>query len=359
MKVEYLEFPSAGTVQLKTTEIDELPNDTEVLVRTALSLVSPGRELSAYNGKQFAKVENVKYPFRPCPGRELSAYNGKQFAKVEDVKYPFRPGSVTVGEVLKTGEKVSGLDAGDLVLTTTNHCSACMLDSKRHMIFKIPPNIHPEDALFFLLGIISIVPVRVAQTEVGRRVAVVGLGLTGNITAQLFAASGVEVTGVDATEKRVQEAIACGIGHTINASQEDIRAKRNFLTDEHGYDTVVCDASNHDALDTCFELARDRGEVILMTPIERHPEFDFSGHIYRRGISLKGAHPSLFRRKSDNGPGWDVSKYLNLLIKHVREGKLKFRRMITHRTQPSLANTAYKGLLNTKQEYLGVVFQWG
>ena len=332
MQVDYLEFPKAGSVQLKQTEIDESLAEGDLLLKTHLTLVSPGREISAFSGQRFAKAEQVTYPFQP--------------------------GSVAVGEIANTGPAVKGLKPGDLVLATGRHASAMKLNVQRDTLFKLPEGIHKEDALFLILGILSIVPVRVAATEVGRRVAVVGLGLTGNITAQLFRSAGVDVTGIDVVEKRIQEAIAVGIPHTINMGQEDLKAKTDYLTEKAGFDIVVCDASNRDALAHCFEIAKDYGEVVLMTPLDGPAQFDASTHVYRRCVTLKGAHANYFGRDSATTQGWNISKHLNVLVEQLRDGKLKFRGLITHRMKPQAAATAYKGVLKSKEQYLGVVFQW-
>jgi threonine dehydrogenase-like Zn-dependent dehydrogenase len=55
---------------------------------------------------------------------------------------------------------------------------------------------------------------------------------------------------------------------------------------------------------------------------------------------------------------WDIDKAQNWLLGAMASGRLGFQGLIRHRIQPKDLGSAYDGLLNKKEEYLGVVVSW-
>ena len=55
---------------------------------------------------------------------------------------------------------------------------------------------------------------------------------------------------------------------------------------------------------------------------------------------------------------WDIDKAQNWLLAEMAKDRLSLAGVITHRIEPADLGRAYDGLLNRKEEYLGVVVRW-
>ncbi len=75
---------------------------------------------------------------------------------------------------------------------------------------RIPDNVTFEEASFVTLGAIAMQGVRIADLRLGETVAVIGLGLLGQITCMLLAASGCRVIGFDIDKTKLAQAHEIG-----------------------------------------------------------------------------------------------------------------------------------------------------
>lgn len=74
----------------------------------------------------------------------------------------------------------------------------------KHLCVKIPEGVEFEEASFVTLGAIALQGVRQAEPRLGDRIAVIGLGLLGQLTVQLLKASGCRVIGADVDPSKFQ-----------------------------------------------------------------------------------------------------------------------------------------------------------
>ena len=144
----------------------------DVLIGTEYSLVSAGTELAKLSGLQ-------------------------------KVDYPFVPGNRAVGKVLAVGSAVRDLQPGIRVFSHIPHASHALATRLR---VAVPDDVEPCMAPMVGLALVGMTAVRVGQVELGDRVAVIGLGVVGNLTAQLLEAAGAQVIGIDLVAGRLEKA---------------------------------------------------------------------------------------------------------------------------------------------------------
>jgi threonine dehydrogenase-like Zn-dependent dehydrogenase len=110
-----------------------------------------------------------------------------------------------------------------------------------------------------------------------------------------------------------------------------------------------------------MSLACDGGQVVVVgSPRGKAKEVNFYDDLHRRYIEVTGAHGNmLFEAAHTRLAGaWDINKAQNWLLAALASGRLSLAGLITHRIQPEQLGDAYEGLLNKKDEYLGVVVKW-
>src|SRR5579875_2045925 len=159
MRVRRLMIKGPRQALIEEAEISDAPPEPhEVLLRTHYSALSPGTELAYFAGDQ-------TLGHRPDP-------------------YPFYSGYAAVGEVLAAGSEAP-VAPGDLVLAHTPHQSLARFDSRRTVCVRLPDGLAPDLAPMARLAQVGAVSLRLTQARPGDRAAVIGLGLVGNLAAQL------------------------------------------------------------------------------------------------------------------------------------------------------------------------------
>jgi 2-desacetyl-2-hydroxyethyl bacteriochlorophyllide A dehydrogenase len=304
----------------------------QIAVRTHYSLISPGTELACLAG-----IESW-------------------------APHPFAPGYAACGEVLAVGDGVREVRPGDRVFTYTGHASHAKTDS---LYAKVPDGLDMKLVPFARMAAVSITSLRVSAAELGDRVAVIGLGLVGNLAAQLFTLAGCEVIGIDVSAHRRELARQCGVAHVVDGGG-DVAAAIADLTGGAMCETVV-EATGLPALaETSATLAGKQGEVILLgSPRGAHTAdltpFLNQIHIWGNCVTFKGAHEWRFPRVKDpqGFQKHSLPRNIEILLKLIAAGRLHVEPLLTHVLPPERAPEAYAGLRERKDEWLGVVFDWG
>lgn len=199
-------FPEANVVRLEEVAFDPTLSENDVVIRTLVTIISAGTELACLAGL------------------------------ADWAPFPFRPGYGAIGEVIAIGSAVKDIEVGDTILTYSNHASHV---KARILAVKVPDGLTPEHAVFARMANVAITALRVSSAELGDTTAVIGLGLVGNLAAQLFQLSGYSVIGIDRIPKRLEAARACEIERLINATVADPVQTVKDWTDGKGCEVVV------------------------------------------------------------------------------------------------------------------------
>lgn len=320
---------------LKTTN-----QETDVLIETEFSIASAGTELACLSGLE---------SWAPLP---------------------FVPGYGSVGRVVRVGPQAAsagvagaaGIKEGQRVLTFGKHSGLAKAET---LIVPVPATLDPASASFARIASVAITSLRTSTAELGDFVAVIGLGLVGNLAAQLFALSGCEVIGIDLSAKRREQATACGIPHAL-APGADLQTRIAAITGGCMCNVVV-DATGLSAVitDTTPLLCAKQGEVILLgSPRSAHSTnvtpFLSQLHLCRPTAAVKGALEWKYPIRDDKEGFCKHSMERNVaqILRLLDRGQLKVKPLLTHRAVPADCQTIYDGLAHQKDVFTGVVFDW-
>jgi threonine dehydrogenase-like Zn-dependent dehydrogenase len=335
MQARHIVFPRPFEVEAQgfDYDLDGLGPD-EVAIRNEYTLISPGTELACLSGSE-------------------------SWARL-----PFVPGYAGCGRVLAVGEDVAHLSEGDRVFSYTKHAS---IDSGRVVVEPIPTRLRSDLACFARMAAVAITALRVSQAELGDYVAVIGLGLVGNLAAQLFALAGCETIGIDLSSRRCEVARRCGVPHVVDGSREDPQQAIQRITGGAMCGTVVEAIGSSPVIEGAGDLAGKLGEVILLgTPRSPH-ETDITPilqrvHRWSDGcLTFKGAHEWRYPVKRDEAGHvkHSIQRNVQILLRMIAQEMLQVEELVTHILAPEEGEAAYRGLRESKDEYLGVLFDWG
>jgi threonine dehydrogenase-like Zn-dependent dehydrogenase len=113
-------------------------------------------------------------------------------------------GYSSCGVVVEVGRGAEGFSLGQLVACAGNeyalHAEVNWVPV--NLCVPVPDGVSPSLAAFATVGAIAMHGVRRAETQLGDTACVIGLGLVGQLVAQLLVASGVRVVGLDVVRER-------------------------------------------------------------------------------------------------------------------------------------------------------------
>ncbi|EHR48904.1 putative dehydrogenase [Saccharomonospora marina XMU15] len=241
-----------------------------VLVRTLYSLISTGTELMKVSeagmsllGKARARPDQVAKVAASVTTNGLAA----TYRKVTNRLDSYTPlGYSLCGEVVEVGAGVDDVVVGDLVACAGNeHALHSELNwVPRNLYVRVPSEVEPSHAAFATVGAIAMQGVRRGEPRLGDVALVIGLGLIGQLVAQLLTASGVRVVGVDPDPVRCELAEALGAVMCAAPESQLVDAAVAELTDGHGVDQVYLAAGggSNQPVELAARLSRDRGTVV-------------------------------------------------------------------------------------------------
>jgi 2-desacetyl-2-hydroxyethyl bacteriochlorophyllide A dehydrogenase len=332
MKTPAVVFPEPGRVEIREMTVPD-PGPNEVRVRTVFSGVSQGTERWALTGK----------------------YN--QFAESQDASYPCSPGYQAAGIVDAVGPAVTDLTEGDHVfLPGTRFLEAshkypgpCMashsgyLVASRSAVTPLPPHADLAAAALYHMAGVSRHGVRLTKVQPGELVAVLGLGMIGQMSAQAARRAGARVIAADLIPLRVQAAAKYSADRAVDANSERLEDAVREEAPE-GADVVIDTTGDHRVFGRCLELIRREGRIMMQ------------GY-YPEPISIE-FHPTHLKRPTVTFPcGWD-DEYNTGLAADMATGAVTIAPLITHRIPFQNAPAAYELVLQHPEQSLGMVLSW-
>jgi len=328
MRAKRLVFPEKMRVEVEEFELADDPGEDEVLIENIYGLISAGTELAFFTQSHIGfSVPDFAY-----------------------AKYPAHPGYTAVGRVAKVGPKVAGLAYGDLVHSKSHHASFAIC--KAATVLKVPEGVPIEQVPFVGMANIAMTTLRMGKPQMGERAAVFGMGIVGNLAAQLLKRAGVyPVVAIDLVQSRLEVARVCGVDFCFNPSEIDIKDEMKKITHGRGFDMVVEVTGNPEVAPEALKLVGELGRLILLGSPRGKAELDIYFDIHRKGVSVIGAHERTISILDPEGP----RKNKKLLFKFFTDGSLKIQNLITHKIPARDSAQAYDGLLNKKEEFLGVL----
>lgn len=341
------------------------------LVRVYASLISSGTEMAAASGGGSLVRKALQQPELIGRALQLALREGLKFTagQVKTIAESWLPtGYSAAGVIVQAGPGSPGLQPGDPVACAgagfANHAE---YDAIPHnLLVRIPPGVSFREAAFTTIGGIALQGVRRAEITLGETVVVVGLGLIGQITAQLLDAAGCRVIGSDPLPERRELAAQLAGAQTIDPSIGDAPAQVMNLTDGIGADKVILCAATRSSQPTneAFKMCRERGRVVMVgamgMDLERpdfyNRELDF---VISRSVG-PGRYDWAYEEHGLDYPigfvRWTEQRNMAAFLQLVADGKLDLKPLIAAEFPVEQAGQAYEAV---QDGALGVLLTYG
>jgi len=349
-----------------------------LLVRTRASLISAGTERMAVDfakkslaGKAMARPDLVKKVIGKAKRDGIGAAFKTAMARLDE---PLPLGYSAAGDVVAVGQGLEGsFRVGDRVAIAgaglANHAELNVVPGSLAAI--IPGDVSDEDACFGTLGSIALHAVRNLEVGLGDVVAVIGVGLVGQLACQFLNLSGTRVLALDTNSGRRDLACELGAEAGFDPTDAGLEGSVAALTGGRGCDTVLIAAAtdSSDPFHTAAAIARDRARITMvgLTGTE-FPYQEFMKKELNLVVSRSygpGRYDSDFEGRNVKYPeGWvrwteteNLAECLRLMSPG-RANRLDVTALVTHRFPLDAAETAYDLVTGGSEPHLGVVLTY-
>ncbi len=357
-------------------KVDEVPvpivSAGTILVKTAYSLISAGTEKSTVSvakkslaGKAMEKPEMVKKVAKQMQKNGITETMRMVFDRLDT---PAALGYSCAGEVIAVGSDVDEFVVGDRVACAgQNYAShAEIVSVPNNLCLKIPDGVSYADASYVAAGSIAMQGVRQADPQLGDYVAVIGLGLLGQLLVQMLKANGCTVIATDLDESKLTLATELGADYAISMNRfEDVC---NSVTSSYGADSVILTAStkSNGPVEMAGEVCRKKGCVVVVGAVGMDlPRATY----YAKELELKlstsygpGRYDENYEEKGNDYPygyvRWTERRNMQAFLSLIEEDKIKLDEVSTHEFSIENAEDAYKLIMEGKEDYLGVLIKY-
>ncbi len=346
-----------------------------VLVRTSFGAVSVGTERAAAVHGQTGWLAKMRA--RPDKVRQvidLALKHGVRdtLERVAEVLDRWNAtGYSCAGTVVAVGADVPEFRVGDHVACAgggfATHAEYCVVP--RRLLARVPDTLALEHAAFATIGAIAMQGVRQGAIEPGARVAVIGLGIVGQIAAQLATAAGGFVTAIDLRPERVALAEKLGASSGIVLGGTDASERGRQLTGGRGFDVVLLTAAtaSSEPARLATGLARDRGRLVVVGDVGLDLDRQL---MYEKELELRlsrsygpGRHDESYELQGHDYPygyvRWTEQRNLESVLALAAARRLDLGALVTHRFTIDEAEAAYTTIVQAQgHPPIGVVLEY-
>jgi len=360
--------------------VDEVPPPALargfVLVRNHFSLISAGTERSTVKtakasllGKARQRPDLVKQVLDSFRNAGFTETLKRVRTKLETLK---ELGYSSAGTILASMDTQSRFKPGDRVACGGGGYAshAGIVSVPQNLVVRVPEIVGMDAAAFTTLGAIAMQGVRQANPRLGEFVCVIGLGLLGQLTAQILRANGCQVFGVDTADCMVALGAETSCHVARRRSDTDLDAAFAVFTGGHGFDAVIITAATQstDPVELATAILRQKGVIVIVGAvpmnIPREP------HFYKKELQLKiscsygpGRYDPTYEEAGQDYPygyvRWTENRNMEAFVRLLENQSVDVRPLVTHVFEIEQAQRAYDIVTGKVLErHLGILLKY-
>ena len=282
------------------------------------------------------------------PGTELNW----AYANQDPAKPASGTGYAAVFRVERVGAKANA-QVGEVRFARCGHASYVRCQAAQSLL--VPAGVDPASAALARLAAVSWSTLTTTQARPPEWVAVTGLGIIGNLAAQMFAAAGYRVLACDPVAARRELLAGRGVELRERLPLDDPAWKEKIA--------MVVECSGHEgaSLDGC-RMARKGGEVVLVgVPWKRRADiqaFDVMHAVFHRYVHLRSGwewevphEPTEYRHAS-------LRENTVAAMEWIAAGRISTAGIVRLGANPRDVQQVYADLQAQRGGMLTAVFDW-
>ena len=318
----------------------------DVRVRTLFTGISAGTELTAYRGSNPYLTKRWDDELRLFVDGAVSR------------EYPLNGwGYEEVGEVVEVGSEVDAVAVGDRIWGTWGHRSETVVTEDYLRGRVLAEDADPRIGMYSQIGGIALNVVLDADIHIGETVAVFGLGVPGQLVAQLARLNGARVIAVDGVASRRELAQTLGADVTLDPTDGQVAERIRALTGGRGADVCLEVTGNYRALQEAIRSVAYSSRVCAAGFMQgdgvglRLGEEFHHNRVQVVSTQISGVAPALQHR-------WNRARLDSTAISLAVAGRLRVTELISHTFSLEDAPKAFEMLdLAPQDDVLQVVLE--
>lgn len=340
-----LAFTGPGEIRFVSEEA-AAPASDEVRLRTLYSGISAGTELTAYRGTNpylNKRWDATRRLFLDAPS--------------EPAQYPLVGwGYEEVGEVVECGRNAEALSPGAIVYGTWGHRTEALMSAADAMRRVLPEGVDRRIGVFSQIGAIALNAVLDCEMRPGEVVAVFGLGVVGNLAAQLAQRAGVRVIGVDLHPLRREIAQQVGI-ETLDGAAVPAGEAIKDATGGRGADVCIEASGSAAALHQAIRACAYSSRVVALGFYQGEALGLFLGEEFHHNritivsSQIGGVVPNLQHR-------WDRPRLVETFMRMAIDEAVEVGPLITHVVPAHEASSIFQTLNERPSEVLQAILDF-
>ncbi len=314
----------------------------QVLVKTIMSAISPGTELLIYRGLAPADLARDE---------TIAALAG-------DFSFPLKYGYSAVGQVVEVGRGVAPEIKGRLAFAFHPHESHFWATPAELLL--LPPNLSPEDAVFFPNMETAVTFLLDGQPLIGEQVAIFGQGIVGLLLTSLLAGwplAALVTLDLYPPRRLLSEELGAHVSLDPAApdARERLRACLQGPGTYPGADLCYEISGNPNALDQAIAATGFNGRVVIGSWYgQKHVELDLGGRFHRSRVRLISSQVSTIAPEFTGR--WSNSRRYQVTWQML--AKVQPARFISHRFPIGEAAAAYALIDQNPEEVVQVILHY-
>jgi predicted dehydrogenase/threonine dehydrogenase-like Zn-dependent dehydrogenase len=358
------------------TQLIETPAPTLkpgfILVKTRVSLVSAGTErmVVAFSGKSLiGKVRSRPDLVRQTlsKARQEGLLTTLEMA-LNRLDQAMSLGYSSMGRIVAIGEGVSGFQIGQRVACGGGgyavHAEFALVP--KNLAVPVPDPVPDEAAAFATVGAIGMHAFRLTKTQVGERIAVIGMGLVGFMAALVARAAGCEVAAFEPDAWRLELCRKMGF---VAAEPGQAIELTPIFTEGKGFDAVIiaADTPSSQPVELAASIARSRATIVAAGAVgedlPRKPYYEKELFFVNSRSYGPGRYDAQYEEQGIDYPidyvRWTEGRNLAAFIRLLEKRAIDVHPLITHRFTLEQAAQAY-ALISKKdsEPFLAVLFEY-
>ncbi|MCG8650524.1 MAG: bi-domain-containing oxidoreductase [Pirellulales bacterium] len=367
-------FMQKRSIRSAVVVAEEVPaprcGSSNVLIGNQYSLISAGTESMAVGSTKRDMVEKaLKDKDIRKSVIDMVVQDGLQ-KTADRVKFEFNKwtplGYSGAGVALEVGDQIGSIRQGQLV-AYAGEPHAEIIRGRKRLSIPVPEGVSAKEAAFVALGSIAMQAVRRAEPQVGETIAVLGLGLVGQLVAQLITASGARVIGCDLHQSRMDLAMKLGTEAVFPAGDQFVDQVRQY-TGGVGVDRVmICAAGKSNVpVQQAVKIARDRGRLVVVGLVGLDVPCE---EFYMKELDLvisrsygPGRYDPQFEDAGVDYPlsyvRWTEERNMAEFLRMIAANKVQVEPLVSHEYTVDQAADAYAMIMDNPNQTLAVMLKY-
>jgi len=282
---------------------------------------------------------------------------------------PISLGYSACGIVREVGAGVEHLRPGDRVACYgapyVRHAEYMLVP--KHLTVLVPDDVDMKEAAFVGLGAIAIHSLRQAKLQFGESAIIVGLGILGQIMAQIASTAAYETIVYDLQEERCKLFESLSQGKSAR-SLDELRELVLQSTGGKGVDAVLLAANgkNTGLIDNALDHIRDRGRVVIVGDLEmnfsRDKMFSKEAEVCISRAGGPGRYDKNYEAGGNDYPigyaRWTEGRNMAEYIRLLQLSRIKVAPLISQEVSIDAMTDRYKQLFLDQSSSIGTLITY-